>query len=289
MLIMFRELYHTREQPSKMYRWPVFLTSVALVEIPWNIVGGTIYWIPWFFMTQFDHDGPRAGYSWGMYMLFQLYFCSFAQAIATISSNAMVASILYSTFFSFVVVFCGVVQPPPQLPYFWRSWMFHLSPFTYIIEGMLGNVIHDKPVQCTPDEFNVVNPPEGQSCAAYMGKFTSVPSTGYYQESANGTCLYCRMKHAESYLTSIDMNGDNRFKDIGYLIAYIAFNFLLLYGIYFFTYALRRYSNVRRSKKARKQRAAAIAAAGSDSLGPAPQVEHAGETPAPATAKEASL
>ena len=289
MLIMFRELYHTREQPSKMYRWPVFLTSVALVEIPWNIVGGTIYWIPWFFMTQFDHNGTRAGYSWGMYMLFQLYFCSFAQAIATISANAMVASILYSTFFSFVVVFCGVVQPPPQLPYFWRSWMFHLSPFTYIIEGMLGNVIHDKPVQCTPDEFNVVNPPEGQSCAAYMGKFTSLPSTGYYQEGPNGTCLYCRMKHAESYLSSIDMNGDNRFKDIGYLIAYIAFNFLLLYGIYFFTYALRRYSNVRRSKKARKQRAAAIAAAGSDSLGPAPQVEHAGETPAPATAKEASL
>ena len=63
MLIMFRELYHTREQPSKMYRWPVFLTSVALVEIPWNIVGGTIYWIPWFFMTQFDHDCPRAEYS----------------------------------------------------------------------------------------------------------------------------------------------------------------------------------------------------------------------------------
>jgi len=56
------------------------------------------------------------------------------------------------------------------------------------------------------------------------------------------------------------MNRSNRYKDIGYLIAYIVFNFLLLYGIYFFTYALRRYSNARRSKQTRSQGAAAVTA-----------------------------
>lgn len=35
-----------------------------------------------------------------MYMLFQLYFASFAQFVAALSANSMMASILFSTFFS---------------------------------------------------------------------------------------------------------------------------------------------------------------------------------------------
>lgn len=71
------------------------------------------------------------------------------------SPNPLVASILFSTFFSFVIIFCGVVQPPPQLPYFWRSWMFHLSPFTYLIEGFLGNAIGGKPIICSSMEVGL--------------------------------------------------------------------------------------------------------------------------------------
>ena len=74
--------------------------SALLVEIPWNFVGGTIYWIPWYFFIQFPSDPKRSAYSWGLYMLFQLYYCTFAQAMAAISPNAMIASILFSTFFS---------------------------------------------------------------------------------------------------------------------------------------------------------------------------------------------
>jgi ATP-binding cassette subfamily G (WHITE) protein 2 (SNQ2) len=46
-----------------------------------------------------------------------------AQFVASFSPNAMAASVLYSSFFSFVIIFNGVVQPVAQLPYFWRSWM----------------------------------------------------------------------------------------------------------------------------------------------------------------------
>ncbi|WFD27170.1 hypothetical protein MNAN1_002166 [Malassezia nana] len=222
-LIRQRDLFETREGPSKLYNWFVFLFSQLIVEIPWNILGGTIFWIPWYFMVQFGTEGTRAGYSWGLYMIFQLYYSSFAQAMASIAPNAMIASVLFSTFFSFVIVFCGVVQPPAQLPYFWRSWMFHLSPFTYLIEGMLGNAIHDQPVVCTEMELNPINPPSGMSCSAYMGKFTKslqeggTPGRGYYTE-INGQCGYCPMSNGEDYMKSILLDPSMRFRDIAWFL-----------------------------------------------------------------------
>lgn len=50
-----------------------------------------------------------------------------AQFVASFSPNAMAASVLYSSFFSFVIIFNGVVQPVSQLPYFWRYVNFHVS------------------------------------------------------------------------------------------------------------------------------------------------------------------
>ena len=249
-----RSLFEVRERPSKMYSWVVFLIGQAIVEIPWNFLGGTLFWIPWYYMVQFGRESTRAGYSWGFYMLFQLYYSSFAQAVATISPNAMIASMLFATLFSFVIVFCGVVQPPPQLPYFWRKWMFRLSPFTWIVEGMMGNFIHDQPVQCEPDEFNVLYPPSGMSCDDYLGDFSwtfdkAPPEsrTGYYEQGPNGTCRYCVMRHGEDYLQSILLDSSHRYRDIGFIIAYIAFN----YGLYIFLYYIFRVHKWRMPKISR--------------------------------------
>jgi ABC-type multidrug transport system permease subunit len=55
----------------------------------------------------------------------------------SITDPGVTASTLFAALFSFVLIFCGVTQPPPQMPYFWRSWMPPLSPFTYFIEVSL--------------------------------------------------------------------------------------------------------------------------------------------------------
>lgn len=120
--IQLRSIYDVRERPSKLYRWPVLTLACIMVELPWNILGGTLFWLPWNFMIQFRSGSEYTGYSWAtICIVFEFYFQTFAQAVASISPNPLVASILFSTFFSFVIVFCGVVQPPPQLPTFWRS------------------------------------------------------------------------------------------------------------------------------------------------------------------------
>ncbi|PKI82790.1 hypothetical protein MVES1_003737 [Malassezia vespertilionis] len=271
MFLNYRELFEARERPSKMYSWVAFLISAAIVEVPWNFLGGTLFWAPWYFMVQFGNEGKRAGYSWGSYMLFQLYFCTFAQAVATVAPNAMVASILFSTFFSFVIVFCGVVQPPNQLPYFWRSWMFRLSPFTWIVEGQLGNAIHDKPVRCDHDEMNTVIPPAGQTCDQYLQPFSlplSAPEnpnvTGYYVSNPDNTCGFCSMRQGEDYLRSIEMNSAHRFNDLGYLCAYIVFN-LALYFLFFYLFRVHRWSWIK-SKGKKKTPVNDIAKLGEEEL-----------------------
>jgi ATP-binding cassette subfamily G (WHITE) protein 2 (SNQ2) len=233
------------------------------VEIPWNLFGGTLFWASWYWMVKFPTDSKTAATVWGFYMLFQIYYQTFAAAIASMSPNPMIASILFSTFFSFVIVFCGVVQPPPQLPYFWRVWMFKLSPFTWLIEGMLGAVLDGRPVRCTPEEFNRINPPPGQTCASYLSNFVNTldgPNlgTGYYQDGPDGSCEYCMYRVGNDYLTSITMNASHRYRDFGIICAYIAFNIMLCFTLFYF-FRIFKLSNLTKSDRKSSKMVAAVA------------------------------
>ena len=251
--IRFRSLFEVREKPSKLYSWPVMVLSALLVEIPWNFIGGTVYWLPWYFLIQFPADSRRSAYSWGLYMLFQLYYCTFAQAMAAISPNAMIASILFSTFFSFVVVFCGVVQPPDLLPSFWRAWMYLVSPFFWIMEGMLGNAVGGVDVHCLPEEMNTINPPAGQTCDQYLNGFTSPQGdprggNGYFEQQSDGSCLFCQYRMGDQYLSTVRMDAAGRYRDLGIIVAYIVFNVALLFGL-FYLFRIRKWSSPSRKKK----------------------------------------
>lgn len=48
-------------------------------------------------------------------MIFELYFATFAQAVASFSPNAFAASILFSGFFSVAIITNGVVVPVGQV------------------------------------------------------------------------------------------------------------------------------------------------------------------------------
>lgn len=93
-----------------------------------------------------------------------------------------------------------------QLPYFWRVWMYRLTPFTCksapirvstlaepfradLIEGLCANAMSGIKITCTPDQFTFLTPPSGQSCLDYLEPYTS-STVGYAQEVA-GKCGYC--------------------------------------------------------------------------------------------------
>ncbi|KAG1908066.1 uncharacterized protein F5891DRAFT_998676 [Suillus fuscotomentosus] len=49
----------------------------------------------------------------------------------------------------------GVVQPFNELD--WRKWMYRVSPYTYIIEGLLGQAIGGDSIKCSSTKLVSVN------------------------------------------------------------------------------------------------------------------------------------
>lgn len=136
-----RNIFQSRENNAKIYSWSAWTTGAILVEIPYSLVAGTVFYCCWWFGIQGYRSSTSSftsGFLLLLILLFELYYVSFGQAIAAFSPNELLASLLVPLFFLFVVSFCGVVVPPTGLPYFWRSWMLHLTPFRYLMESLLA-------------------------------------------------------------------------------------------------------------------------------------------------------
>lgn len=132
-------------------------------------------------------------------MLFELFYVGFGQFIAALSPNDLFASLLVPAFFTFVVAFCGVVVPYAALPHFWQSWMYWLTPFHYLLEGLLGVVVHGEPLRCVPREESRFSPPPGMGCREYAGGFADMVG-GYVSDVGGGLCSFCQYSSGDQFV-----------------------------------------------------------------------------------------
>ncbi|KAI9167899.1 ABC multidrug transporter atrF [Paramyrothecium foliicola] len=224
-----RNIFQSRENNSKIYSWFAWVTAATLVEIPYAIVAGTIYYSAWWwgiFGTRVSSF--TSGFAYLLMILFELYYVSFGQAIAAFAPNELLASLLVPLFFLFVVSFCGVVVPPQQLPTFWRSWMYWLSPFHYLVEGFLGAVIHDQPVECSTSEYARFSPPPNQSCENYVGPFIE-QAGGYVRTGSDGLCEFCQYATGDEFGAGFSVYYSNIWRDFGIFCGFIVFNYFVIY------------------------------------------------------------
>ncbi|KFA74925.1 hypothetical protein S40288_06759 [Stachybotrys chartarum IBT 40288] len=224
-----RNIFSSRENNSKIYSWFAWTTAAVLVEIPYGIVAGGIYFCCWWwgiFGTRVSSF--TSGFAFLLVVLFELYYISFGQAIAAFAPNELLASLLVPLFFLFVVSFCGVVVPPAQLPTFWRSWMYWLSPFHYLLEGFMGVVVHDQPVRCETDEFARFSAPPGSTCDEYVQPFIE-QAGGYVRTSADGLCEFCQFATGDEYGRSFSVYYSNIWRDFGIFCGFIVFNYMVIY------------------------------------------------------------
>ncbi|KAG6297573.1 hypothetical protein E4U09_001297 [Claviceps aff. purpurea] len=224
-----RNIFQSRENNSKIYSWFAWTTAAVVVEMPYAIVAGAIYFCCWWwgiFGTRVSSF--TSGFALLLVLLFELYYVSFGQAIASFAPNDLLASLLVPIFFLFVVSFCGVVVPPQQLPTFWREWMYWLSPFHYLLEGFLGVAIHDQPVECAPDELARFRAPPGLSCQEYT-QATIDQAGGYVQQGADGMCEFCQYATGDEFGRGFSVYYDHIWRDFGIFIGFIVFNYAVVY------------------------------------------------------------
>ncbi|TDL19014.1 hypothetical protein BD410DRAFT_752633 [Rickenella mellea] len=242
-----RNVYEVRERLSRMYSWTAMLASQIVAEVPWNVLGGILYFITWFWTV--GYETSRAGYTFLVIaIIFPIYFTTFAQMVAAMASDVVVSALIFTLLFAFTVTFNGVLQPYSHLG--WWKWMYRVSPLTYLIEGVVGQAIGNQYITCAPHEFAIVAPPSGKSCQQYMATFISSYG-GYLQnpDSCN-SCQYCAARTTDEFLAqNFNIFYAHRWRNVGILLVYIVVN---IAGMYLFTFLRMRKGNllgIFRSKK----------------------------------------
>ncbi|TFK31616.1 pleiotropic drug resistance ABC transporter [Crucibulum laeve] len=222
-----RSVYEIRERSSRMYHWSALTTAQLLCEIPWNILGSSLFFLCWYWAVGFPNS--RAGYIYFIFgVLFPLYYTTISLAVASISPSAEIAGLIFSVLFTFVITFDGVMQPFALLG--WWKWMYHLSPFTYLIEGLVGEAIGHQSIRCTTKELVTIQPPSGQTCHSYMSKYIATRGGYLTNPTASSDCYFCSSRTTDEWLKgNFNISYHHHWRDFGFFCAYIVFNAFMLY------------------------------------------------------------
>ncbi|KAI4289812.1 MAG: hypothetical protein L6R35_000919 [Caloplaca aegaea] len=218
-----------RESAAKAYQQFPFALSMVLAEMPYSILCAVGFFLPIYFMPGFLTSPSRAGYQFFMILLLELFSVTLGQTIAALTPSAFIALLLNPFITVVFALFCGVTVPPPQIPGFWRSWLYQLDPFTRLIGGMVVTELHDRAVVCTPGELNTFTSPSGTSCGDYMANFFADGGPGYLVDNATELCQYCAYKVGDEFSQPLGLDFGNRWRDLGVFAAFVISNLFLLF------------------------------------------------------------
>lgn len=218
-----------REASSKMYSPTVFATSVVLAEMPYSILCAVAFYLPLYFMPGFQNDPSRAGFQFFMVLITEIFAVTLGQGLASLTPSPYISA----QFDPFIIInfalFCGVTIPPPQMPGFWRAWLYQLDPFTRLIGGMVTTALHELPVICKPHELNIFTAPDGINCGEYMAPFFERGGAGYLVSNATQSCEYCAYKVGDEFYEPLKFSFDNRWRDLGIYAAFVGSNLIILF------------------------------------------------------------
>ena len=225
-----RSLYEVRERPSKTYSWKVFMLSQICAEIPWNSLMSVFMFVCLYYPVglyknaQVDgQEAERGGLMWLLFWEFLIFTCTFAHACIAISETAEAGAGLANMLFMMCLFFCGVLASADTLPRFW-IFMYHVSPFRYIVSAILSTGLANADVTCNPNELVTINPPANQTCREYLGLYMKEQGGYLTNGDATANCQYCPTATTNEFLAGVGSNFDDRWRDFGIGMVYIVFN-----------------------------------------------------------------
>jgi ATP-binding cassette subfamily G (WHITE) protein 2 (PDR) len=228
-----RSLYEVRERPSKAYSWAAFLTANIFVEIPYQILLGIVVFGSFYYPVFGIQSAERQGLMLLFLVEFFVFASTFSHLLIAALPDAETAGNIATLTFSLTLTFNGVLQTPSALPGFW-IFMYRVSPLTYLVQGMAGTGLHERPVRCAQAELSVFNPPQGQTCGSYMQQYLAAAPGQLYNPNATQGCEYCPLSNADQFLAGSNISWDDRWRNFGLLWVYIFFNIAGAVLLYYF-------------------------------------------------------
>ncbi|KAL3447762.1 ABC-2 type transporter-domain-containing protein [Aspergillus insuetus] len=193
---------------SKTYHWIAFIGAQAISEMPYLIICGTLYFLCWYFTVGFPSAADISGHVYFQMLLYEFLYTPIGQAIAAYAPNEYSASLVNPLVLGAGLIgFCGVVVPYAQINVFWRYWLYYLDPFTYLIGGLLGEVLWDAKVDCADSEWVKIDIPGNETCGSYMGSFIEAAG-GYVRDATSmASCEYCEYAVGSEYAAQFNLKA----------------------------------------------------------------------------------
>lgn len=218
-----------REQMAKAYKTFPFALSMVIAEMPYNVLCAVFFFLPIYYIPGLNPASNRAGYQFLIILITEIFSVTLAQALAALTPTPFISSLINPFVIVIFALFCGVTIPKPQIPGFWRAWLYQLNPMTRLVGGMIVTELHDRKVECTPVELNSFNAPEGQDCGSYMSDFFANGGPGYLVDNATNVCQYCAYKVGDQFFEPLGLSYHNRWRDLGILAAFIGSTLAILF------------------------------------------------------------
>lgn len=102
--------------------------------------------------------------------------------------------------------------------------MYRVSPFTYLINGMLAAGIANTEATCSDIEYATFNPRSGETCLEYMQAYIDARGGYVLNENATSQCQFCTVRYTNVYLTLLSSEYSTRWRNFGIMWAFIVFN-----------------------------------------------------------------
>ncbi|KAI5778459.1 ABC-2 type transporter-domain-containing protein [Geopyxis carbonaria] len=225
-----RSLYEVRERPSKAYSWTAFMAANIIVEIPWQSLMALITFVSWYYPIGLyrnaeptDSVNERAGLMFLLILGFYLWISTFSHMLIAGIETAETGGNIGNLLFSLSLIFCGVLAAPGTFPQFW-IFLYRVSPFTYLVSAMLSTGVAGTNVTCSDIETLHFSPPSGQTCGEYLAPYLKLGGGAVYNPNATADCDYCAMSTTDQFLAAVNISYDDRWRNFGLIIVYIAFN-----------------------------------------------------------------
>lgn len=110
--------------------------------------------------------------------------------------------------------------------------MYRLSPFTYLVAGVVATGLHSREIHCAANELSVFDPPKSQTCGQYLSTYLSEAPGRLIDASATSLCQCFPLTVADQFLATTGIYWSQRWKNFGIVWAYILFNVFAAVGLY---------------------------------------------------------
>jgi len=103
--------------------------------------------------------------------------------------------------------------------------MYRLSPFTYLVEGLIGYAVGRQDVNCSPVEFVSLEPPSGLTCEQYMAPYLSMAGGYLSNPTATSACSLCAVRTSDDLIgRTFNIFYDHHWRNAGIVIGFSFFN-----------------------------------------------------------------